>query len=288
MGKTWRVMLIGGAVLGALLVNAPVRAAAPVFVVNSSADTSNACTRSQCTFRAALAAANNAGSGVIQFNIPPGGAQTIEIGATTGVGLPEVTASNVSIDATTQPGAQAPSVRIDDPTSNSQMSGIVFDGNNDSVRGLVITRFHGYGVLIRSTSSGDVVAGDWIGTADGSTAAGVTVEGVEVEGPNNTIGGTTAADRNVISATTGGEGVHVSYANNTVITGNYIGTTADGMNRLPNAGAGITLYGASTNNRIGGTTTGERNVITGNGGQGVQVLGVAGNGTCTGKASYNT
>src|SRR5690349_14901385 len=103
----------------------PVRAATQTFVVNSAADDDGACTPTVCTLRMAIEAANSAGGGQIQFSIPPGGPQTISVGANAGVGLPEITAGNVSIDGTTQPGAAPPGIRIDDPTSASTMSGLV-------------------------------------------------------------------------------------------------------------------------------------------------------------------
>jgi hypothetical protein len=88
------------------------------------------------------------------------------------------------------------------------------------------------------------------GPADGNIVIGNTViGGVEVQGAtqygviarNNRIGGTTPAERNVISGAGayGEEGfpdgaqVSVIDADGTIVEGNYIGTTADGMARYP-------------------------------------------------------
>lgn len=70
---------------------------------------------------------------------------------------------------------------------------------------------------------------------------------------NNRIGGPTAAERNVISGFgrrsgegyPSGEGVLVTYAKNTLVEGNYIGVTADGMNRVNQIGtSGVRVYDA--------------------------------------------
>ena len=262
--------------------------AAPTWTVNSTADTADPCSGSVCTLRGAITAANAAGGGSIQFNIPPGGPQTIEVGSGTGMGLPEITANGVTIDATTQPGITPPGIRIDDPNANDGESGIVFDGSQNTVRGLIITNFHAWGILIRNGAGNNVVAGNWVGTADGVTAAGVGNADIDIEGPggNNTIGGTTSADRNVFSGSLGSDGVHINSSNGNVVTGNYVGMTADGISRLPNAATGIGVDGKSSGNRIGGTTPGERNVVSGENGIGVQLLGALNSdGTCVGPSN---
>jgi titin len=89
-----------------------------------------------------------------------------------------------------------------------------------------------------------------------------------IRADNTTIGGTTAGKRNVISGSTS-EAVRInSDVNGTKIQGNYIGTNALGVGAVPN-GVGVDVYGSSQNNVIGGTVAGARNVISGNGGDGV-------------------
>src|SRR5262249_27426406 len=57
-----------------------------------------------------------------------------------------------------------------------------------------------------------------------------------------------------------------------LIAGNYIGTDVTGAQARPNVFDGI--YVTSSDNRIGGTTTTDGNLISGNGGAGVGVFGV--------------
>jgi titin len=125
--------------------------------------------------------------------------------------------------------------------------------------------------------SGNVVEGNYIGTNITGTAALGNLTGVAV-GPGtsgNTVGGTTAAARNVISGNTF-DGVELDSLGNSgtlpasnVITGNYIGTDASGSQALGN-GTGVAIVGGS-NNQIGGTTSGAGNVISSNTTDGVDL-----------------
>ena len=87
---------------------------------------------------------------------------------------------------------------------------------------------------------------------------------------NNTIGGTDAGARNVISGNTGG-GVVISGGSNNQVQGNLIGTAADGTTALGNSNDGVIVANGALNNLIGGTIDGAGNVIWFNGGNGVTV-----------------
>ncbi len=251
------------------------------WVVNSAADTSGTCTASLCTLRSAIDAANAAGgNGTISFDIAPGGPQVIQPATQ----LPTVTAPNVVIDGTTQPSGGAHGIQLNDPNSSDSNAGLAIGGTGDTVRGLSVTNFGGYGILLWY-ATGATIAGNWVGTADGTTAAGNRNIGIMIQGGgSNTIGGATSADRNVVSGTIEGwtgNGVQIQDSNDNVVVGNYLGMTADGLDRMWNAGDGLQIAGASSGNRIGGTTAAERNIDSGNTGMGVQLLGVMNSdGTC--------
>jgi uncharacterized repeat protein (TIGR01451 family) len=67
-----------------------------------------------------------------------------------------------------------------------------------------------------------------------------------------------------------GNGINLGISTgNNVITGNFIGTNASGTLALPNSRA-VELNGTS-NNQIGGTTAGARNLLSGNTGSGVAI-----------------
>jgi hypothetical protein len=55
------------------------------------------------------------------------------------------------------------------------------------------------------------------------------------------------------------------------IAGNYIGTDAAGTTAVANQGTGVVTAFNSTNNTIGGTSSADRNLISGNGSQGVEL-----------------
>ncbi len=88
---------------------------------------------------------------------------------------------------------------------------------------------------------------------------------------DNTIGGTGAGARNVISGNTF-QAVYVGDAgtNNNLVQGNYIGVSRTEMSAVPN-GSGIEIVSGSQSNTIGGTSGAARNVISGNNGPGVLI-----------------
>ncbi len=113
---------------------------------------------------------------------------------------------------------------------------------------------------------------DSIADADrGALGNGVVVvpgaagDGMTIGGSSNTIGGTIAADRNVISGNYE-RGVTIG-GNGNVLEGNYIGTDITGSvaigNGLVPVFTGVIVDGAQ--NIIGGTVAGAGNVIPGNG-----------------------
>ena len=131
----------------------------------------------------------------------------------------------------------------------------------------------GFNIGVRlNFSSNNIVQGNLIGTNAAGTAAlpnstGISLFGSVPASSNNTIGGTTAAARNIISGN-GGNGVIINGGDSNILQGNFIGTQADGTTALGNGGNGIELDGG-LNNSIGGTTAGAGNIIAFNGIDGV-------------------
>jgi Domain of unknown function DUF11/Right handed beta helix region/Prealbumin-like fold domain len=113
------------------------------------------------------------------------------------------------------------------------------------------------------------VRGNHIGTdVDGETALGGSGAGIFIRSPGNVIGGLDSGDRNVIS----GNGTNIlidsSTAGDNTIQNNYIGTDVEGETALGESGVGIRVYSAG--NLI------EENLISGNDGVGISVVGLAG------------
>ncbi|MGH2739970.1 MAG: hypothetical protein ACRDH6_05770, partial [Actinomycetota bacterium] len=154
-------------------------------------------------------------------------------------------------------------------TSNTIGPGNVISGNGSD------------GVEIQgNTSDSNTVRGNLIGTnAAGTGAIPNSGNGIEiVDGDSNTIGGSTATDRNVISGNgLDGIRIHVGGMSN-VVLGNYIGTNAAGNGAVANGSHGVELRNlAATGNTIGGAAAGAGNLISANGFDGVKISDAPGN-----------
>jgi hypothetical protein len=98
------------------------------------------------------------------------------------------------------------------------------------------------------------------------------MDGLKVSGGGTTIRGLVINNLKQGQNSSGGTGITLlNVAGNTgnVISGNFIGTDAAGTTAVPNQGTGIVTSLGSTNNTIGGTTTTDRNLISGNFSKGV-------------------
>ncbi len=122
-------------------------------------------------------------------------------------------------------------------------------------------------------SSNITISGNYIGTnAAGNAGLGNRLKGIEISLSSNiTIGGTIASERNIISGNGEGiaigelgDGIIIDESTEITISGNYIGTDAGGTLDLGNSDRGVEINDGSTNITIGGTTVGERNVISEN------------------------
>jgi hypothetical protein len=223
---------------------------------------------------------------LIQFNIDA----STDPGCNAGTGvctiqptsaLPALTGGGITIDGYTQIGA-APAtattlaalrIEINGTSAGGSASGLTIESANNSIRGLVINNFEGHGVFISGTIATDnTVLGNYIGTnSKGASDLGNDFDGVNISwgAQNNTIGGSTPAARNVISGNDL-DGVHIEHSGTTgnTVSGNTIGLNANGTAKLGND-TGVFIGWGAQNNTIGGDTQGERNVISGNGRDGV-------------------
>jgi CSLREA domain-containing protein len=170
-------------------------------------------------------------------------------------------------------------IHINDAANNIIGGATAADRNVISGNGTVGN--DGSGVVISGTAAtGNKVSGNYIGTdAAGTTALPNVDNGVFFTNgaANNFVGGSNAGEGNVISGNNFNGVFLNNAATNNQIRGNFIGIDATGTAALPNKVDGVQVSSAS-NNTIGGTTTTERNVISGNQMRGIQIV----NGTATG------
>ena len=165
-------------------------------------------------------------------------------------------------------------------------SGIFVTGENVRIGGTtraarnLISGNAGSGVQLSGANG--VIAGNLIGTTASGNAAlpngfgvrfssGLVLKNIE----NNVVGGTTAAARNIISGNGTGVSLGGEFTDFNQVIGNYIGLNSAGTGAVPNT-TGVLLItrksnGGPPNNRLGGTTAAERNIISGNSGVGVAV-----------------
>ena len=265
--------------------------AATTFTVNRTGDASDrnlnnsVCDVSrergkQCTLRAAIQEANDTlGADTINFRIgSTSSVKTISPGSP----LPDITEA-VTIDGYTQRGASENTlaegndavlkVQLNGTNAGADANGLTIEASDSTIRGLVINRFDGVGVELGG-KGGNKIEGNFIGTrADGTGDLGNSSDGVEISAPTNTIGGTAAGARNVISGNNQ-HGVLISGtgATGNNVQGNFLGTTADGTVDLGNTRSGVSLSEAD-DNTVGGTAAGARNVISGNNENGIAIFG---------------
>jgi parallel beta-helix repeat protein len=154
----------------------------------------------------------------------------------------------------------------------NQLAGVVINqgAQNNTVEGNVISGTLHEGMLIGdSGTDGNVVKDNYIGTNAAGTGPipnGEWGVGITDGAQNNTVEG------NVISGNgTCGVGIGGSGADSNVVKGNYIGTDAAGTGAIPNGAQGVVISGGAWNNTVGGSTAGERNVISGNQWSGVEI-----------------
>ncbi len=232
------------------------------------------------SFRQAITDANgSAGVDTIAFNIPGAGPHTIQPLSS----LPTLT-DTVIIDGYTEPEAfpatsTAPAVlmiELDGGLAGSDVDGLTFVAGQNTLRGLAIIHFDRHGVLVQ-INGGNVIEGNHLG----ANAAGFGDpynggHGILVETPDNTIGGTTAGARNVVSGNNlNGIVISGPTACRNVVQGNYVGPNSDGSPGLGNQ-TGISIWQAPQNT-IGGTIPGAGNVSSGNFG-GICISGTAAHG----------
>ena len=139
----------------------------------------------------------------------------------------------------------------------------------------VLSGNRGSGVFLSFVAAQNLVQGNFIGVdAAGAVGLGNAQGGLTINSDSNTIGGTAAGARNLISGNDR-YGLLLSATRANQVQGNLIGVNLSGAVGLGNSVDGI-LIRAGDSNLIGGATTGAGNTIAFNKGDGIHVLSGAG------------
>ena len=146
----------------------------------------------------------------------------------------------------------------------------VISGNIDTVDDL------GTGIFV-SLADGTSIKGNYIGVKPNGTEALPNDYGIFIlDSIDTDIGGTTPGSRNIISGNTvnGIEATGVCSCGGltTQIRGNYIGLDSTGTSALGNGENGVLVYQGS-GIVVGGSFPGEGNVVSGNGEDGISIVG---------------
>ena len=211
-----------------------------------------------CTLRAAIQEANQAVDSVVEFNISGSGTQTIQPGSA----LP-IVASKVFIDGFSQPGASSASFRIqlDGTNAGADTDGLAIgrytnlltiSAANTRVRGLVINRFGGRGIVLQD-SRAVLIEENRIGTnVTGTSDLGNRKEGIYIGNTPKIV-----LRKNLISGNDShGVSVCCNPAAGLLVDDNIIGSDASETSDLGNSGTGIhilhTIEVPVINNTISG------------------------------------
>lgn len=214
--------------------------------------------------------------------------------------LPQLTTGSVIIDASNA------GVILD---GNQMVAwGLVIGSSYNKVMGLQFTNFTNGGLQIGFPSSYNVIGGDhtigdspsgqgnafygnfvgiglgychhntikgnFIGTLAGGTKAGpYTEQGISIGNyaTHNYIGGKSTGEKNIISGNNRGVDLASNTSTHNTVAGNYIGTDVTGTKAIPNYDFAVLVEVGARFNTIGGTSSEERNIISGNKGVGLTI-----------------
>ena len=188
----------------------------------------------------------------------------------------------VYLNATTQSGYtyDTPMIEIDGSGMTVGEQDIFWiTGGGTTIRGFVLNNAGDDAIEIEF-GDGNTIVGNFLGTDATGTVAVANDSGIAIASNNNVIGGSTDADRNIISGNTW-DGIIIFESNNNggyfpatgnQISGNLIGVDLNG-DALGNGGHGIWLLEDTAGTQIGGILDDEGNVIANNGEDGVSLDG---------------
>ncbi len=242
---------------------APSVAQAAIFTVTNTNDSGAGSLR-----QAILDANANSGADLILFELGSG-VQTIRPTSA----LPAISDSveiNALGGATCATMPPQPRVLLDGSAAGDRVPGFKIDADNSRIVGFYITNFDSFGISIGVNNT--EIACNVIGLNEQGAKAGQNSAGIVAFGNGNIIGRIGSLAGNVISGNSG-SGIEIGSSADTIIRGNFIGTSLDGSQARGNEFGGVEVGFEATNTIVGGTTAADRNVISGNDGVGITLLG---------------
>ena len=161
--------------------------------------------------------------------------------------LPTITANSTIIDGTTQVTNQGdanslgPEIEIYGAGAGA-VDGLTITSGSNTINSMIINSYGSaskIGIKMTSASAtSNTIKGSYVGTDYAGASALANYYGIVIRGAasSNTVGGTTAAERNIISGNSfDAIGFADASTTNNVVTGNYIGTNRTGASILANS-----------------------------------------------------
>ena len=240
-----------------------------------------------CTLRAAITEANlHPGPDTIAFAISGSGVQTINLSSS----LPTINdgTGGTTIDGYTQPDAAVntldlasnAAIRIEISSSSESVGwhAMAISSSNNVIRGLSMHHNWRSISFLGPNAAYNAIVGNFIGTNAAGTYRTTSWNhangGIYLNGGahHNEFGRPALADRNVISGNAASGIYHVGDDTAFNLTrNNIIGLTPLGTGRLNNRLEGVDFNGGASDNTVGGMALRERNVISGNSANGVEM-----------------
>ncbi len=146
----------------------------------------------------------------------------------------------------------------------------IIGGNSEAERNIVSgNNFAGF--WLTTGSENNVITGNYVGVdVNGTAAVPNGASGIALlDSDTNTIGGSGAGEGNLVSGN-GQSGIFLQNADSNNFWGNYIGLDVTGTAAIANGFSGIAISDGDSNT-IGGSAAGERNIISGNFNDGINV-----------------
>ncbi len=141
--------------------------------------------------------------------------------------------------------------------------GTTIGGTADGALNVISGSIDGNVVITGVAATDDLIAGNYIGlNLTGTATTGDASGNITIDSSGNTVGGTSAAARNVIAMPSGIE-INLNYSSSTgnLIQGNYIGVDVADTTSLSSGATGIQEENGAEGNTIGGVVSGAANVI---------------------------
>ena len=182
-----------------------------------------------------------------------------------------------TVTNTSNSGAGSLRQAITDANTNAGTDSIVFNIAGTGIHAISLTSalpsITGAVVLDATTDDSFAANGSKPAIELNGTSAGAGVAGLTLNS-----GGSGSTIRGLAINRFTSHGILLDGADNVTIAGNYIGTGTTGLVDLGNGANGIQLDNGAQNNTIGGLTTADRNVISGNSNAGVAIDNVSSTG----------